>query len=58
MTNILTDYDIDPELPDDLDTDSQHEVFLILRELGTTPEDLPYGPDATQYAAWLQKQRI
>jgi hypothetical protein len=49
----MSDYG-DPELGDENDPEYQNEIFEILRQSGTKPEDLPDPKEAALYAKWLK----
>jgi hypothetical protein len=55
LRRIDTDYEMDPEVPEYLDPESEEEVFRILQQLGTRPEDLIES--AGEYATWLERRR-
>ena len=55
MRSIETHYQIDPELPEELAPEAEEELFQILEQLGTRPQDLIER--AVEYAAWLNRPR-
>jgi hypothetical protein len=50
-----SDFQIDPDLPEDFDPETEEEIFRILEQLGTRPEELIER--RVEYAAWLDRRR-
>jgi hypothetical protein len=56
MKRTLEDWRDDPEPGDMNDPEYRNEIFLCLKEGGTTPEQLPDPKLRKQYEAWLKQK--